>query len=157
MRNNPGGNKINSNQVNKELHDIAVVKIAQELFTFPRSEFVPGTFHPTWVTYTNVPEHQMPVEHRWLGEFYPDIVIVDTTRGNMPRVIAEVHTKETLTVEAVWQKWVPDLSECANLYVFVPEGCAREVANLMLEFSVTPNALFTYGFDEDGNLRVTPM
>ncbi len=150
---------MNSNQVSKELHDIAVTKIAQEMFTFPRSEFVPGTFHPTWVTYTNVPEHQMPVEHAWKGELYPDIVIVDTARGNMPRVIAEVETKEeALTVEeAVEKRWAPDLNECSNLYVFVPEGCAREVANLMLEFSVTPNALFTYGFDNEGNLRLTPM
>ena len=99
----------------------------------------------------------MPVEHKWLGEFYPDIVIVDTARGNMPRVIAEVHTKETLTAEAVGEKWASDLSECATLYIFVPEGCAREAANLMLTYSLIARALFTYGFDEDGNLRVTPV
>jgi len=148
-----------SNELNQELHDKAVQKIAEEQFTFPGSEFTPGVFHPTWVTYTNVPKRQMPVEHRWMGTLYPDIVIVDTARSNVPMVVAEVETKDSLTLEkAIQPKWKPDMDECSILYLFVPEGCARHAATMLLDYKVCfPTALYTYGFDDGGNLRLTPV
>ncbi len=153
---------------NQELHDRAVQKIAEWLFSFPGSEFTPGSFHPTWVTYTNVPKQLMPIPMSLgaitvgrftMGELYPDIVIVDSTRGNMPMVIAEVETKDTLTYEKAFTlKWKPDMDECARLYVFVPEGCGRDAAIMILDYKVRfPTALYTYGFDDAGNLRLTPV
>ena len=141
------------------LHDRAVQQIAEDLFTFPNSEFTPGVFYPTWVTYTNIPKRQMPVLHKWEGEIYPDIVIVDTARGNVPMVIGEVETKDSLNFEeAVQCRWRPDTDECSILYVFVPEGCGCDTAVMILNTKVCfPTALFTYGFDNAGNLRLTPI
>ncbi|MBI2869039.1 MAG: hypothetical protein HYX96_04350 [Chloroflexi bacterium] len=143
----------------QELHDIAVQKIAGDLFTFPGAEFTPGFFHPAWITYTNVPARQMPVEHKWEGKIYPDLVIADTARGNVPVVIGEVETRESLNLEeSIQMKWRPDMDECAILYVFVPEGCGRDAAVMVLDARVIfPTALFTYGFDDAGNLRLTPV
>jgi hypothetical protein len=94
-----------------------------------------------------------------MGELYPDIVIVDTARSNIPMVVAEVETKDGLTLEkAVQLKWKPDMDESSILYVFVPEGCARDTAIMLLDYKVCfPTALYTYGFDNGGNLRLTPV
>lgn len=142
--------------VKQALHDKAVAEIAKQQFTFADGEFVPGVFHPTWVTYTNVPRGRMPVQHRYLSELYPDIVVVDTARCNVARLIAEVETEDTLTLETLAQKWRPDQDECRSLYVFVPERCALRAADLILDYRIAfPTALFTYGFDEKGELRLT--
>ena len=147
------------NKSSQELHAEAVQKIAEELFTFPDSQVTPGVFHPTWVTYTNAPKQQMPIQHRWMGELHPDIVIVDTAQSNRPMLIAEVATKEDLTMEKALQaRWKPDMDECSIFYVIVPEGCARQASNMILDTKLCyPTALFTYGFDDDGNLRLTPV
>ena len=146
-------------KITPELHDKAVQQIAEMMFTFPNAEFTPGVFHPSWVTYTNVPKRQMPVPHHWMDDLYPDIVIVDAERCNVPRVIAEVETEDTISLEkAIQPKWKPDMDECSILYVFVPEGCARRTAKMLLDYKVCfPTALYTYGFNEDGTVRVTPV
>lgn len=142
----------------EELHDIAVTQIARERFFFPESEFVPGVFHPTWATYTNVPQRQMALEHKWLGKLYPDIIIVDTAKSNAPKLVAEVETEETLTLETLAQKWKLYQDECRTLYVFVPEGCAQRIADLILEYRIAfPTALFTYGFADTGDIRITAV
>ena len=148
-----------SNKASQELHDKAVMQIAELMFTFPNGEFTPGVFHPSWITHTNVPEQKMPVLHRWMGELYPDIVIVDTERANVPMVIAEVETKETLSLEqAIQPKWKPDMDECSMLYLFVPEGCARDAALMLLDFKVCfPTALYTYGTSDGQTIHVTPV
>ncbi|MFC2031876.1 hypothetical protein ACFLUS_00655 [Chloroflexota bacterium] len=145
--------------MSKELHDKAVQKIAEELFTFENSEFAPGVFYPTWVTYTNAPKRQMSVKHKWLDDLYPDIVIVDAARGNVPMVIAEVETMEAMTLEkAIQPKWRPDMDECPVLYIFVPEGSAREACIMTLDYKICyPSAWYTYAFDDEGNLRLTPV
>lgn len=151
--------KMKATKSQQELHDIAVQKIAEMQFTFPNGEFTPAVFHPTWVTCTNVPKKQMPVPHHWMEDLYPDIVIVDTARCNIPRIIAEVETQDDLTFEkAVQSKWKPDLDECSILYLFVPEGTARDAAGMLLDYRLCfPTAIYTYGFDEAGNVRITPV
>ena len=142
--------------IRQELHDRAVAEIVKQQFAFPEGEFVPGVFHPTWAAYTNVPERRMPVEHKYLGKLYPDMVVVDTARCNMPRLVAEVETEDTLVLDTLAKKWKPDQDECRTLYVFVPEGCALKAAALILEYRIAlPTALFTYGFDQGGELRLT--
>ena len=86
-------------------------------------------------------------------------MIVDTARGNVPMIIAEVETRDSLNLkEAIQFKWRPDMDECSILYVFVPEGCGRDAAIMILDAKVIfPTALFTYGFDDAGNLRLTPV
>ena len=145
--------------VTQEMHDKAVQHIAETTFNFPGGEFTPGVFHPNWVTYTNVPMQQMPVPHHWMEDLYPDVVIVDTERCNIPRVIAEVETEDTLSLEnAIQGKWKPDMDECSLLYLFVPEGSARKAARMLLDYKLCfPTALYTYGFNDDGTVRVTPV
>ena len=101
----------------------------------------------------------MPVPHRWLDDLYPDIVIVDTERCNVPRVIAEVEAEDSISLEkAIQPKWKPDMDECSILYIFVPEGYARRTAKMLLDYKVCfPTALYTYGFHSDGTVRVTPV
>ena len=142
-----------------KLHDRAVAEIVKELFTFPDSQIAPGMFRPTWATYTNVSTRQMPVMHQFLGEIHPDIVIVDTARCNLPRLIAEVETKESLTIEkAIQGKWIPDCTQCGIFYAFVPEGCALAAAEMIMDTKVCiPTALYTYAFDNEGKLRLTPV
>ena len=142
-----------------ELHDNAIQAIVKELFTFPGSQVAPGMFRETWVTYTNVPKRQMPVDHQFLGEIYPDIVIADTAKCNLPRLIAEVETEDTLTLEkAIQAKWSPDTTVCGIFYLFVPEGCARKAAAMILNYKICfPTALFTYAFDKGEQLRLTPV
>ena len=146
-------------EINQELHDKAVQQIAKLMFTFQGAEFTPGVFHPSWVTYTNVPERQMPVPHRWLDDLYPDIVIVDTERCNIPKVIAEVETEDSISLEgAIQPKWKPDMDECFTLYLFVPEGCARDTARMILDYKVCfPTSLYTYSFSDGGTVRLTPV
>ncbi|MBI2868547.1 MAG: hypothetical protein HYX96_01825 [Chloroflexi bacterium] len=142
----------------QNLHDIAVARIAEMLFTYPNGEFTPGLFHPSWITYTNVPKKQLPVPHHWMGELYPDIVIADKDRANVPMIIAEVETAEDLTLEGCLQsRWKPDKDECGVLYTFVPEGYAAAAARLVVSYKfVFPTAIWTYGVNEKGEVRITP-
>ncbi len=145
---------------NQEKHDLAVRMIARELFTFNGGEIQPGIFHPTWVTYVNVPQQQMSIEHMWAGEIYPDIAIVDIAKGNTPRMAAEVETEETLELIETLDKWKYVQDECKWFYVFVPEGCARKAAHLILKYRTAmsvPRALSTYALDDMWNLRLTPV
>lgn len=138
----------------KELHDIAVARIAST-FSFPRNEFFPGASYPTWKTYTNVPERKMPVEHKWKGLLYPDIVVADSVRSNVPMVNAEVETEDSLTMEQV-ENWKYLQDTCRTLYVFVPEGAAKRAVNLIFQYrNCMPTLLRTYGFDDLWNLRIT--
>ncbi len=144
----------------EEKHDLAVSHIARELLTFPGGEIQPSVFRPTWRTYINVPHRQMPIQHVRLGEFYPDVVIVDTARCNAPMIVAEVEDEDSLTEEVLDAKWKLDGEMCFTFYLFVPEGCARKTANLILDFRQAmrvPRALYTYGFDKEWNFRLTPV
>ncbi len=140
----------------QELHDRAIAGIIKQQFAFPNGEVVPGTFHPTWMAYSNSPKRQMPVQHRYMGDLYPDIVIADTARCNTPRLIAEVETEESLNLDTMAKKWRPNQDECRALFIFVPEGHALRAADLILEYRIAfPSATFTYGFDEKGEVRLT--
>jgi hypothetical protein len=142
-----------------EVHDLAVAQIAKSLLTFNDGEVYPGARHPTWATFTNAPVRQVPVEHRWAGLLWPDILVVDTARSHLPRLIAEVETKETLTEESV-DRWALEMEECPLLYLFVPEGTAIQAADLLLEFGSVvgiPRALYTYGVDDLWRIRLTPV
>ncbi|MBI2869978.1 MAG: hypothetical protein HYX96_09160 [Chloroflexi bacterium] len=145
--------------ITPELHDRAVQKIAELMFTFPGQEFTPGVFHPSWVTFTNAPERKMPVKHRWMGDLYPDIVIADTEACNRPMVICEVATEDELAYEeGIQAKYKPDMDECSIFHLYVPEGSACAAADLILDYRYAiPTALYTYGFDEKGEIRVTPV
>ena len=129
-------------------------------------EFVVGEQHPTWKTFANCPAKQMPVEHTGLsgssgGDLYPDIVIVNTTRCNLPLCIVEVETPETLTLETTW-KWCLDLLCCSILHLYVPEGYPLKTVDLWYRGTCAipplahlPKGIRTYAFDDKGEIRVT--
>ena len=143
-----------------ELHDAVVEYLATERFSPPGGQFFPGGFYPSWRTYANSPVHQMPIPHRILGDIYPDVVIVDSERGNLPMVIIEVETEDSLNPETVCDKWLYDI-ECSNmLYLYVPEGTALKAAELCLESNkmhmiLVPKGIRTYGRNDDGTIRIT--
>jgi hypothetical protein len=142
------------------LHDSAVAQIARSMFSFPNGEVYPGLINPTWGTFTNVPERQMPVHHRWEGTLWPDIVMVDTARSNSPRLIVEVETEETINEVTLDRVWKLDMDECPIFYLFVPAGTATKTAELLLKFRgmcKIPRALYTYEFDDLYNVVVTPV
>lgn len=142
------------------LHDSAVSQIARSMFSFANGEVYPGLIKPTWGTYTNAGERQMPVHHRWEGTLWPDIVIVDTARDNSPRLIVEVETEETINEVTLDRVWKLDMDECPIFYLFVPAGSATKTAELLLKFRgmcKIPRALYTYEFDDLYNVVVTPV
>lgn len=144
----------------QSLHDSAVQQIAAKMFHYANGEVYPGNVNPTWATYTNAPRKTLPIKHRWTGTLWPDIVLVDTARANLPRLIVEVETEDTITEETLDTKWKLDTDESANFYLFVPRGCAYAASELLLKFrGVTklPRALYTYEFDDLYRVEVTPV
>tara|TARA_Y100000310_G_C20409683_1_gene681326 strand:+ start:61 stop:522 length:462 start_codon:yes stop_codon:yes gene_type:complete len=144
----------------QEMHNLVAKHIAEVRFKRPNNEFYAGHFFPTWKISTNVPVRQMPVEHRWMGVLYPDVVIVDTAKCNAPMVIAEVETAETLIQATVDDKWFYDYDCCIWLHLYVPEGHAMKAAELCLEASTSkrvlaPKGIRTYGLDDNGKIRIT--
>ncbi|MDD9207223.1 hypothetical protein PU560_12210 [Georgenia sp. 10Sc9-8] len=146
--------------ISEALHNSAVQQIAAGMFSFANGEVYPGHVNPTWATYTNAPERTMPVEHRWEGTLWPDIVVVDTAAANRPRLIVEVETEESISEETLDRKWKLDADESSIYYLFVPSGTAFKTAELLLKFRSVckiPRLLYTYEFDELYRVHVTPV
>lgn len=144
----------------QSLHDQAVQQIAAKMFHFSNGEIFPGNVNPTWATYTNAPRRTMPIEHRWEGTLWPDIVVVDTARANLPRLIVEVETEETINEQTLDKIWKLDTDESANFYLFVPRGFAYKASELLLKYRgmcKLPRALYTYEFDDMFQVQVTPV
>jgi hypothetical protein len=144
----------------QSLHDQAVQQIAARMFHYANGEVFPGNMNPTWATYTNAPRKTLPLKHRWEGTLWPDILVVDTARSNLPRLIVEVETAETVTEAVLDKKWKLDTDESANFYLFVPRGFAYQAAELLLKYRgmcKLPRALYTYEFDDLFQVQVTPV
>jgi hypothetical protein len=100
----------------EELHQRAVHDIAQARFEFPTPEF------PSYRVNVNVPEVSLPVKDEAGNDLKPDIVVVDTP-GNLLKMLTQVETGETVTVEQAKQVWLPfsRLPDVA-FYLYVPVG-----------------------------------
>lgn len=90
--------------------------IARERFAFPNVE------NPDLCTYVNLPEPTMALEPRGTGEkVFPDIVAVSYP-GNYPVAVAQVESKETVTLDQARYVWSKLQNKDAELYLYVPTG-----------------------------------
>ena len=79
----------------QELRERFVQDVAQARFEFPTTEL------PSYRTFVNVPEVTLPVKDAQGKEWTPDIVVVDTP-GNILKILAQVETASTVTIETRW-------------------------------------------------------
>lgn len=100
----------------QELRERLVQDIAQARFEFPTPEL------PSYRTYVNVPDVNLPVTAPDGTVYTPDIVVVDTP-GNILRMLAQVEISETVTAERARDVWTPyaKLPDAA-FYLYVPVG-----------------------------------
>jgi len=141
-------------------HDSAVQQIAAKMLSFVNGEVHPGNVNPSWGTYTNCPEKKISLTHRWEGILWPDIVMVDTTRSNLPRLVAEVETEDTINETTLDRKWKVNQDECPIMYLFVPRGTGYQTSELLLKYRrvcKVPRAVFTYEFDPLYQVLITPI
>ena len=90
--------------------------IAEQRFAFPNDE------NPDLRTYVNLPEPTMAIEPRGTGEkVFPDIVAVSYP-GNYPVAIAQVESRETVTLDQAKYMWTRLQNRNAELYLYVPAG-----------------------------------
>lgn len=94
--------------------------IARERFAFPNDE------NPDLRTYVNLPEPTMAIEPRGTGEkVFPDIVAV-AYPGNYPVAIAQVESKETVSLDQAKHVWSRLQAKDTDLYLYVPAGSLAE-------------------------------
>ena len=94
--------------------------IARERFAFPNDE------NPDLRTYVNLPEPTMAIEPRGTGEkVFPDIVTV-AYPGNYPVAIAQVESKETVSLDQAKYVWSKLQTKNTDLYLYVPAGVLAE-------------------------------
>ena len=93
-----------------------VEAIARERFAFPNDQ------NPDLRTYVNLPEPTMAIEPRGTGEkIFPDILAVGYP-GNYPVAMAQVESRETVTMEQARYVWSRLQNRDAELYLYVPAG-----------------------------------
>lgn len=93
-----------------------VQAIARERFAFPNEE------NPDLRTYVNLPEPTLAIEPRGTGEkIFPDIVAVSYP-GHYPVAIAQVESRETVTLEQAKYVWTRLQNRDTQLYLYVPAG-----------------------------------
>ena len=97
-----------------------VAAIANERFAFPNDE------NPDLRTYVNLPAPTMAIEPRGTGEkVFPDIVTVSYP-GNYPVAVAQVESKETVTLDQAKYVWSRLQNRDSELYLYVPAGSLAE-------------------------------
>ena len=106
----------------------AVAEIAKLKFAFPNEDF------PDLETITNVPQPGMSVGQKGGRDLFPHIAVVRRP-GTWLKMMAEVEMADTLTDEAAHERWLP-YSECGDLYLYVPFGCAGEARKLCRKHNV---------------------
>ena len=121
-----------------------VEAIARERFGYPNAE------NPDLRTYVNLPEPTMALEARGTGEkVFPDIVAVSYP-GNYPVAVAQVESRETVTLEQAKFVWTRLQNRNSELYLYVPAGALAQakdyakVAGVHAKFRTwrwTPNGM----------------
>ena len=97
-----------------------VNEIARERFAFPNDE------NPDLRTYVNLPEPTMAIEPRGTGDkVFPDIVAV-AYPGNTPVAVAQVESKETVSLDQAKYVWSKLQTKNTDLYLYVPAGQLAE-------------------------------
>lgn len=92
-----------------------VQDLAKVRFAYPDED------HPDWRTYVNLPEPQMALEVG--GEkVFPDVIV--TGRGNVPMLVGQIETRETVTREQAERVWSKLETAETPLYLYVPAGLA---------------------------------
>ena len=93
-----------------------VQAIARERFAFPNTE------NPDLRTFVNLPEPTLAIEPRGTGQkVFPDIVAV-AYPGHYPVAIAQVESRETVTLEQAKYQWTRLQNRDTEFYLYVPAG-----------------------------------
>src|SRR3990170_2062133 len=105
-----------SAKTREEAHLRVARDVAAQRFAFPTPEF------SSLRTYLNEPEPTLVIRTPDGRELAPDIVVAEWAR-NIPKSLAEVETRDTVTEESAEAKWrpysqVPD----TTFYLYVPSG-----------------------------------
>ena len=101
------------------IHEHVVTALKKTLFNYPNA------IHPHLKTYTNHPIKTHALQDHMGGQFYPDLVVIDSRSEKVISTI-EVETINTVT-EAESQQWVKFAGLCENFYLFFPRGLDAKV------------------------------
>ena len=104
------------------IHDRVVTALKKTLFNYPNDK------HPDLKTYTNHPIKTHAVRDMMGGQFYPDLIVLDSRTEKVVSAI-EVETINTVT-EAESLQWIKFAGLCENFYLFFPRGLEIKMKGL---------------------------
>jgi hypothetical protein len=125
------------------IHDRVVAALKKTMFNFPNDKY------PNLKTHTNHPIKTHAVSDHMGGQFYPDLVVLDSRTEKVISVI-EVETINTIN-EAEAKQWLKFASLGEKFYLFFPRGLASKVKEFCQNIS---NAHCYEYWQEDNTYRV---
>jgi hypothetical protein len=128
----------------QELRERAIQDVALARFEFPTPEL------PSYRTYVNVPDVNLPVTAPDGTELTPDIVVVDTP-GNILKILAQVEVIDNLNEERARSVWAPlaKLPDAA-FYLYVPVGYGKMAKSICKKANVRPYGYRTWRYVPQG-------
>ena len=129
-----------SPKTREETHLRVIKDIAAQRFAFPTPEF------PSFRTYLNAPEPSLVIRTADGRELAPDIVVAEFPR-NVPKILAEVETADTVTEEEAEKAWrpcsqIPDITFC----LYVPSGYGTLAKNILKKLKIKKVGLRTWRY-----------
>ena len=124
----------------EEAHLRVARDIAAHRLSFPTPEF------PAFRTHLNVPEPALVIRTTDGHELAPDIVVAEFPR-NVPKILAEVETVDTVTEEQAETKWrpcsqVPGTTFC----LYVPSGYGSQARAILKKLKIKKVGLRTWRY-----------
>ncbi len=101
------------------LHDRVITALKKTLFNYPNDK------HPNLKTHTNHPIKTHAVSNHIGGQFYPDLVVLDSRTEKVVSVV-EVETVNTIN-ENEAKQWLKFATLGENFYLFFPRGFGVKV------------------------------
>lgn len=109
------------------IHDRVVTALKKKIFNYPNEK------HPNLEVHTNHPIKTHSVSDHLGGQFYPDLVVLDSRSGKVFSAI-EVETLSTVN-ENEAKQWTKFASISENFYLFFPRGFGAKVKTLCQQIS----------------------
>jgi hypothetical protein len=125
------------------IHDRVVTALKKSIFNYPSDK------HPNLKTHPNHPIKTHSVTDHLGGQFYPDLVVLDSRSEKVVSVV-EVETVSTVT-ESEAKQWFKFASLSENFYLFSPRGFEAKVRELCLKIS---NIHYYEYWQEENRFRV---
>ncbi len=123
-----------------ETHLRVIQDIAAQRFGFPTAEF------PSYRTYVNEPEPTLVIRTADGRELTPDIVVAEA-RSNVPKILAEVETTDTVTEEEAEKEWRPySQVPGAAFYLYVPAGYGVRAREILKKLKISSAGLRTWRY-----------